>query len=117
MAFSPTGDTLATGSFDETVILWDVTDPAHPTGLGSPLSSNDLSPMSSVTFFPDGNTLTAGHFNGTVALWDLTDLYRVRNHAVQLACAVTHGGLTRDEWGRFVPELTYQDTCTTGELR
>ncbi len=32
--------TLATGSFDTTVILWDLTDPARPHHLGLPLSSN-----------------------------------------------------------------------------
>jgi WD40 repeat protein len=31
VAFSPDGHTLATGSADDTVRLWNVTDPAHPT--------------------------------------------------------------------------------------
>ena len=30
VAFAPDGHTLATGSDDDTVLLWDVSDPAHP---------------------------------------------------------------------------------------
>ncbi|MFY9806624.1 MAG: WD40 repeat domain-containing protein, partial [Pseudonocardiaceae bacterium] len=38
VAFSPDGNTLASGSRDQTVRLWNVTDPAHPTPLGRPLN-------------------------------------------------------------------------------
>jgi len=70
-----------------------------------------------MAFFPDGNTLVTGNFSGAAALWDLTDLHQVRDHAVRRACATTRGGLTRDEWDRFIPGLTYQDTGSTGEVR
>ena len=36
VAFSPDGHTLATGSADQTVRLWNVTDPAHPTPWANP---------------------------------------------------------------------------------
>ena len=42
VAFSPDGNTLATGSFDgtdSTAILWDLGDPALPRRLGQPLSA------------------------------------------------------------------------------
>ena len=38
VAFSPDGKTLAAGSADDAVRLWDVSDPAHPAPLGKPLT-------------------------------------------------------------------------------
>ena len=36
VAFAPDGHTLATGSDDDTVLLWDVADPAGPRRSASP---------------------------------------------------------------------------------
>lgn len=62
-------------------------------------------------FSPDGRTLAVSADNGNVNLWDLTDLNQVRDHAVQRACSITHGGLDRAEWDRRIPRLRYQDSC------
>ena len=40
VAFAPDGHTLATASDDQTVLLWDVTDPARPRRLGDPLTGH-----------------------------------------------------------------------------
>jgi WD40 repeat protein len=73
VAFAPDGDTLASSSADNTVILWDLTDRAHPRQLGQPLTGHTNS-VNSVVFAPDRHTLAASGDDGTVILWDTTDL-------------------------------------------
>ena len=72
MAFSPNGYTLATASSDRTVRLWNLSDPAHPTLLGPPLTGH-TDYVSSVAFSPDGRILATGSDDTTVRLWNVTD--------------------------------------------
>jgi len=72
VAVSPDGHTLATGSDDATVQLWDLTDPAHPTPLGQPLTGH-TNAVTSVAFSPDGHTLASASSDHTIRLWNLTD--------------------------------------------
>jgi WD40 repeat protein len=56
VVFSQDGRILAIGSDDNTVLLWDLTDPSAPRRLGSPLTGHN-GVMRSVAFAPDGRTL------------------------------------------------------------
>ncbi|MEP7378509.1 MAG: TIR domain-containing protein, partial [Chloroflexota bacterium] len=67
VAFSPDGRTLASGSSDSSVILWDV---ATRTRIGEPLPS-PTGGVYSVAFSPDGRTLAGGTSEDSVILWDV----------------------------------------------
>jgi serine/threonine protein kinase len=68
VAFSPDGETLASGSADTTVRLWRVSD-------GSTLRTLEghTLPVTSVAFSPDGATLASGSNDDTVRLWRVSE--------------------------------------------
>jgi WD40 repeat protein len=70
VAFSPDGKTIASGSFDYTVRLWNLNGELLKT------LSGHSSDVSSVAFSPDGKTIASGSDDNTVRLWnlDLDDL-------------------------------------------
>jgi WD40 repeat protein len=64
------GLTLATAGNDTTVILWDLTDPNHPTRQDPPLTGHTDS-VNSVALSPDGPILATASDDTTAILWDL----------------------------------------------
>ena len=66
VSFSPDGITLASGSRDNTVRLWDVASRQQKAVLEHPW----LASVHSVSFSPDGTTLASGS-RKTVRLWDV----------------------------------------------
>jgi WD40 repeat protein len=67
LTFSPDGKTLASGSFDSTIILWDV-ETRKP--VGQPLREHSDS-VFSVAFSPDGKNLASGSSDGAIILWNV----------------------------------------------
>lgn len=66
VAFSPDGRTIASGSFDNTVILWNLQGQMlHP-----PLEGHEEGVMR-VAFSPDGKLLASASTDGTVRLWEV----------------------------------------------
>ena len=104
VAFSPDGRTLVSGGADGALQLWDVGDPAHPRPLGQPLTSGGVS-IDSVAFSPGDRILAGGSLDGTIRLWNLNVQY-----AIKRICA-TAGGLTPQQWNRYIPQLQYQPSC------
>ena len=71
VVFSPNGHTLAAGTYDGTIWLWDDTHPDQATQIGNALTGS-TGPVWSVAISPDGHTLAAGTYDGTTRLWDIT---------------------------------------------
>ena len=104
VTFSSDGRTMAVAHGDGTIQLWDVADLARPRPVGQPLTGSDAA-LNSVAFSPDGQVLASGDSDDETRLWSLNVQY-----AINWVCATT-GGLTREQWGQYVPMLPYQPSC------
>ncbi|MDT8307043.1 MAG: hypothetical protein RRC07_14020 [Anaerolineae bacterium] len=73
IAFSPSGDTLATGHRDGRVLLWDVSTGQRLQELDRPVSAPSLGEITALAFSPDGTLLAAAKpGQGSIDLWQVT---------------------------------------------
>jgi WD40 repeat protein len=122
VVFSPDVRTLATASNDFTAALWDITDRSKPYRTATLADTGGR--VTAAAFSPDGRTLATGSTpistdgyivapteNRLVQLWDLSPMSDIGKDPVREACRVAGGGLTLEQWTRYVPGLPYTRTC------
>jgi RNA polymerase sigma factor (sigma-70 family) len=103
VALTPDGKTLASGSNDETVKLWDVV-----TGKERDTLKGHDKPVFAVAFTPDGKTLASGSLDYTIKLWDVStrkELRTLKGHTYPVvALAFTRDGktLASGSWDKTV---------------
>ncbi len=71
LVFWPDGKTLASASADQTIRLWDVTDPAHGRSLNI-LRGHRLE-VWRLLLLPDNKTLVSGSKDGSVCVWNTAE--------------------------------------------
>ncbi|MBL8424565.1 MAG: pentapeptide repeat-containing protein [Candidatus Accumulibacter phosphatis] len=76
VAFSPDGRRLLSGSYDETLRLWDA-----ETGQEIRSFTGHQGPVASVAFSPDGRRLLSGSKDQTLRLWDAESGQVIRSFA------------------------------------
>ena len=124
VAFSPDGTTLASGSLDHTVKLWNVA-----TGNNIATLQGHTDWVRSVAFSPDGTTLASASFDNTVKLWDISEwmgplpqtLVKISGDGQQgMSGSALANPLVievRDQYDNLLPDVQVTFKVTAGEGR
>jgi WD40 repeat protein len=78
VAFSPNGKTLASGGWDGTLRLWNVSDPSRPRQITAPDAMKAPGAIRTIAFGPHGRVIAVGSSDGTIALWDTVTRKQLR---------------------------------------
>jgi len=87
VAWSPDGQTLASGSWDNSIKLWDVA-----SGKEKATLAGHSGTVTSVAWSPDGQTLASGSDDNSIKLWDVTTGKAKATLAGHSGSAYTHSG-------------------------
>ncbi len=105
VAFSPNSNWLASASLDGTVRMWSLPDDPryNPVVLDAPKTF-----VNHLAFSPEGRWLTAIDVNNQSYVWSLSPA-----ELKTYACIAVGRNLSQTEWALHLPELRYNETCTT----
>ncbi|MET7829298.1 AAA family ATPase [Streptomyces sp. NPDC005386] len=88
VSFHPGGEQLAVGGDDGTVQLWNISNPAHPSGpIAVPGTTKAIGQLA---FSPNGKFLAAGGADNLVHLWSTDDGRRLRPQGKAIAGAASY---------------------------
>jgi WD40 repeat protein len=99
VAFSSDGHLLAAGSRDDdSVVLFDASEPLRPMQLGKAVMGKEGDYVNSVAISPDGRTLVSGGTDAKTQLWNITDPTRstIIGSFVSAGNTVTSVGISGD---------------------
>ena len=91
LAFKPNSYLLASGSWDDTIRIWDVGDNTNLRHVRT--LRGHTADVTSVAWSPDGSTLASGSGDGTVRLWNPDNGINfavLRGHTEQVWCVAWH---------------------------
>ncbi|WP_105973374.1 nSTAND1 domain-containing NTPase [Streptomyces geranii] len=102
VAFSPDARYLAVGTTGGTLQLWQTAAPQLRTTVFPALGGR----VQSVGFSPDGSTLYAASTHRRSRSYDLDP-----GHVAATVCERAGGGLSREDWRSYLPDVPYRDVC------
>ncbi|MBW4557966.1 MAG: hypothetical protein KME59_18930 [Trichormus sp. ATA11-4-KO1] len=84
LTYSPDGKTLASGSYDNTIKLWDVA-----TGMQICTLQSISARINDLTYSPDGKTIASGCNDSTIKMWDVVtgrEIHSLKGHSARVLC-------------------------------